>query len=384
MLDYSRRKLRSKNFLKELKKKIKGSIKEPYFRFWPIVLFLFIFVFLNISLTLNWIKEKNNIYLTDASSEEEEETVEEFKKNDFFIYPLSGFSPESPEMLLVENSFVKASSPLTFFSPQVLGVSADNYQEQEETRTEIIEHIVQDGETLSSLAQKYNISLDTIVWANDGLSRNSSLKIGQKLVILPNIGVVHYVKSGDTISGITQRHKGEISEVIAFNNLSGEADIYIGDFIIIPNGTMPVPVIQKKLTNTASSPVAVPSTPLPSSYFIIPVSSPYIITQGLHWHNAIDFSHQGYACGKPVYAVAGGTVQRVIRSQTGYGNYVTILHPNNVVTLYAHLSTITVSPGLNVSQGSIVGHIGNSGYTVGRTGCHLHFEVRGATNPFSR
>ena len=376
MLDYSRRKLRSKIYLNGLTRKIRGSIKEPCFRFWLVGLILAVFVFLNFGLIKTFLPENNVFQLASVSA-----VLQEHNKDDFFVSPLSGFSPESPEVILVGSSFVKASSPITFVSPQILGVSAIDYQEQAEIRTEIIEYYVQPGETLSFLAEKYNVSLETILWANS-LTKTSKLKTDQKLVILPVSGIVHYAKSGDTISGLAQRYKGESKEIISFNNLSDEADIFIGDLIIIPNGIMPAPTIQKKSSSIVSGPTS-SSLPLASSYFIAPVSSPYIITQRLHWYNAIDFAHQGYSCGKPVYAAAGGTVQR-----TGYhgtaGNYIRILHPNGVVTFYGHLSSILVSPNQSVSQGAIIGHIGNTGYTIGRTGCHLHFEVRGAANPFNR
>ena len=85
-----------------------------------------------------------------------------------------------------------------------------------------------------------------------------------------------------------------------------------------------------------------------------------------------------------MYAAAGGIVQRAEYNNGGYGNYVRVLHPNGVVTLYSHLSGQTVTPGERVLQGQIVGYIGHSGRTIpaGPAGCHLHFEVRGASNPF--
>jgi len=55
-----------------------------------------------------------------------------------------------------------------------------------------------------------------------------------------------------------------------------------------------------------------------------------------------------------------------------------------VVTLYGHLSVITVKNGGSVNVGEIIGYIGNTGRTRGQTGCHLHFEVRGARNPFAK
>ena len=236
---------------------------------------------------------------------------------------------------------------------------------------------------MSSLTAKFNISLETILWVND-LDKNSILKVGQRLVIPPVSGVIHHVKDKDTISGLAETYKGKTEEIIAFNNLSEDGGIYIGDILIIPNGLMPPPPVQRQQT-----PVSVP---LASSYFIAPVSSPYIITQRLHWYNAIDFSHEGNACGKPIYAAAGGTVLKVQLTNStsrwafgGAGNHITVLHPNGVVTMYGHISASLVKPGDQVSQGQKIALIGGQPGTPGAglsTGCHLHFGVTGARNPF--
>ena len=63
----------------------------------------------------------------------------------------------------------------------------------------------------------------------------------------------------------------------------------------------------------------------------------------------------------------------------GYGNYIIIEHPNGTQTLYAHLSAVYVSVGARVSQAQPIGEVGSTGKS---TGPHLHFEVRGAKNPF--
>ncbi|HCX45283.1 TPA: hypothetical protein DGT35_01640, partial [Patescibacteria group bacterium] len=68
----------------------------------------------------------------------------------------------------------------------------------------------------------------------------------------------------------------------------------------------------------------------------------------------------------------------------GYGNYVIIEHPNGVSTRYAHLQKATTSVGQYLIQGDQIGHMGSSGNTHGPTGCHLHFEVTGAANPFAK
>jgi murein DD-endopeptidase MepM/ murein hydrolase activator NlpD len=101
-------------------------------------------------------------------------------------------------------------------------------------------------------------------------------------------------------------------------------------------------------------------------------------TQGLHGHNGIDL---GAYYGAPILASAEGDV--IISATSGYnggyGRYIVISHTNGTQTLYGHLSANIVSAGDHVTQGQVIGAMGSSGKS---TGTHLHFEVRGAKNPF--
>jgi murein DD-endopeptidase MepM/ murein hydrolase activator NlpD len=286
---------------------------------------------------------------------------------------------ESPELSLVQRNSLSAVSPPIMVTPQVLGALTEA-ADYEWTQKQITEYVVQPGDTLSSIAERFNISLNTILWANN-LTKTTLIQIGQKLVILPTSGVVHHVQKGDTLSQIAKTYKSETDKIIAFNDLSAEGDIYIGDILIVPDGVTPPPVVY-----------APQQVPLASSYFICPIASPCRITQGLHWYNAIDFSHG--KCGEPIYAAAAGTVLKVrLTSSTskwafgGAGNHLTILHPNGVVTMYGHLQTALVSPGEYVSQGQVIALMGGTPGTPGAgnsTGCHVHFQVSGAANPFAR
>ena len=275
------------------------------------------------------------------------------------------------EALIEENSFLGFSSPVNIanhtFAAKTSGFISYNPE------PEIKEYIVQKGDSISSIAKRFHVSVETILWSNN-LSSQSIIKPGQKLVILPVSGVLHLVKKGDTISSIAKTYQADKEEILSFNHIEDEGKIYVGDLLIVPGGKMP------KKTYASSRVV---NSNLPATYFICPIPSPCRITQGLHWYNAVDFSNG--KCGEPVYAVAGGTIQR-----TGYnkiaGNYIRILHPNGVITFYGHLSKILVNSGQKVSQGQIIGYTGYSGYTIpaGPRGCHLHFDVRGARNPFAK
>ncbi|MBZ9571871.1 LysM peptidoglycan-binding domain-containing protein [Patescibacteria group bacterium] len=295
------------------------------------------------------------------------------KEENLFLGPIKNSRVESPDFYLIQKSTLKGSFPPVMVTPQILGSLIGS--SESEIKKEIVEYIVQSGDNLTTIAENFDISLNTLLWAND-LNKSSIIKPGQKLVILPVSGVIHHVKSGETLSKIAKEYKEEIANIIAFNELSEEGDIYIGDILIIPDGVMPPP-----------SPKYVSSyVPLATSYFICPISSPCSISQGLHWYNAIDFTHG--KCGELIYAAAGGKVLRVQYGwNKGAGNYLTVLHPNGVVTMYGHIASSLVSPGEQVSQGQMIALMGGQPGTPGAgrsTGCHLHFGVRGAKNPFAR
>jgi len=176
----------------------------------------------------------------------------------------------------------------------------------------IIEYEVQDNDTLARVADKFGVTTNTIIWAND-LSQNQKLKAGQKLIIPPVSGVIHYVVAGDTIAQIAEKYRAQIDDIITYNDLSGENDLFIGDVLVIPNGQIvPPPAPKKNISSsnlTSGKNVTQNSTNsivIPSNYFLCPVGSTCRRTQGLHFRNAVDLT-AGY-CGAPIYAAASGTV----------------------------------------------------------------------------
>jgi len=291
------------------------------------------------------------------------------KEGDLFLGLKDVLPLEPPDSNVIEENSLAGISSHQVVSSKVFG-AIFGQGDLPELRKEIIEYVVEPGDNLWSIAGKFDISLDTLCLVNE-LSKKAVIKSGQKLVILPVDGVIHHVKSGDTVGEIAKTYKGEVEEIVAFNKLSDKGDIYISDILIIPNGVMP-----KKAP-------AFVQVPLASSYFIFPTQGR--ISQGLHWYNAIDIANK---CGTPIYAAASGTVLKVkITSSTsrwGIGNYIKILHNNEIVTYYGHVSTSFVSLGEPVYRGQQIALIGGQPGTPGAgrsTGCHLHFGVSGAKNP---
>lgn len=239
-------------------------------------------------------------------------------------------------------------------------------------------YVVHKGDTLAQVAKMFDVSVDTIVWANE-LDRKASLRAGQTLVILPIDGVLYTVKKGDTLRSIAKKYKGDIDEIIAYNDLGEDTVLAIGDTLIIPNGEQATSPAIKTAPRPSSS-ARFASYPSYDGYYLFPLQSGKR-SQGLHGHNGVDY---GAPRGTTVYAAADGVVKvSNYRSGNpwfgGYGNYIMIEHPNGTQTLYAHLSAVDVSVGDTVSKGQTIGKTGNTGRS---TGPHLHFEVRGAKNPF--
>ncbi len=225
-------------------------------------------------------------------------------------------------------------------------------------------YVVHEGDTLSQIAKMFNVTVNTIVWANE--IKDGVIAPGQNLIILPVSGIIHTVKKGDTLQSIAKQHNGDLEEIIQFNDLGSAAELAVGAEIIIPNGD--ATPATKAVTNSKT---------VASGYYTRPLSNGRK-TQGIHGYNGVDF---GVPVGSKVFAAAAG---KVIVSKAGgynggYGNYIVISHSNGTQTLYAHLSQNLVSVGTSVSQGQAIGYSGNTGRS---TGPHLHFEVRGAKNPF--
>ncbi len=250
------------------------------------------------------------------------------------------------------------------------GTMAD-IEEQKPSSDQISIYVVREGDSLSAIAKLFNVSVNTIVWAND-LSRGNTIRPGETLVILPVSGVKHIVGKGETLASVVKKYKGSMDEVLEFNNLPAGAKLAVGDTVVIPYGVEPAVV-----TSSSSQIAQGSGGPSLIGYFLRPIVGGKK-TQGIHGYNGIDI---GASTGIPVLASAGGEViiSRSSGWNGGYGQYVVIKHPNGTQTVYGHLSQNYVSAGAVVVQGQVIGAVGNTGRS---TGPHLHFEVRGAKNPF--
>jgi LysM repeat protein len=117
---------------------------------------------------------------------------------------------------------------------------------------------VRGGDSVSALAERFGVSPETIVWAND-LADADLLRIGDTLEIPPVTGVLHRVRPGDTVADLVSIYGGAIREVIEINRLSAPFIITIGQALMIPGGKVPPPVSPDTVAETDQLPaLAVP------------------------------------------------------------------------------------------------------------------------------
>ena len=273
-------------------------------------------------------------------------------------------------MIVDNGSLMAINSPLAFYLPTA-------------KRHGILTYEVQDGDTAGQIAANFGVSLNTILWANN-LKSGSLIKPGQELVILPISGVRHLVKKGDTISSIAKKYQASQEEIVAFNNLANDKSLIEGQELIVPDGQLSSTSISSAAASSGLKPMTIDISSWPSlkGYFALPADGS---NRGiLHDYNAVDIIN---VCGTPIYASAKGIVMKAEKDWNFsygqytkyYGNHIKIYHDNGTATVYAHLSDVLVKEGDTVSQGKLIGRMGDTGNALG---CHLHFEVINAQNPF--
>jgi len=239
-------------------------------------------------------------------------------------------------------------------------------------RTKIIYYTVESGDSISTIAAEFEITVNTILWENN-LSSYSLIRPGDRLRILPTSGISHTVVRGDNLSKIAKKYNIEESKIIDANEIEDGAKLSVGEKLIIPGGRKSAYasyVSQPYTGISAIKDLVRPpgATPAASNKMNWPTNG-HRITQYYSWrHHGVDIANK---VGTPIYAADAGTIESVGWS-TGYGNTIVINHGGGKKTRYGHLSKFYVKKGEKVGKGDTIGGMGSTGWS---TGSHLHFEV---------
>jgi murein DD-endopeptidase MepM/ murein hydrolase activator NlpD len=215
------------------------------------------------------------------------------------------------------------------------------------------------------------------------------------------VGATYTVRDGDTISEIADRYDIDEDALVRYNSIDRRDRIYTGEVLriprnddvawsrpvarpdyapphrevhvarIVPRRPVPRPDPQPQRVEEAAY-----SGPL---HFIWPVAGPVISPFGAtETGGRNDGINIAAHVGEPIRAAAGGTVIYAGDELKNYGNLVLIRHDDGYVTAYAHAESISVDRGATVKKGDVIGYAGTSGDV---TRPQLHFEIRKGTQP---
>ncbi len=261
------------------------------------------------------------------------------------------------------------------------------------TRTQIVEYVVEQGDSIGTIARRFGLNTTTILWENN-LNSWSVIRPGQTLRILPDDGVSYKVKSGDTVARIASTYAIPATTIMDANGIVESAGLRIGETLVLPGAKPPAPPPPRYVATTPTRPPtpAAPATPTP----IPPPSTEEVGENEMVWPAGVRRITQYYGprhtgvdiagpMRTPIYAATDGTVVFSGWNSGGYGNMIILDHGNSLYTRYAHSTRNLVSVGDTVARGDVIALMGSTGRS---TGPHLHFEVMkggiyNRVNPFS-
>ncbi len=271
-------------------------------------------------------------------------------------------------------------------------------------RTEVITYIVEAGDTVFGIAEKFGIKPETVLWGNYFILADNphALVEGQELNILPLDGTYHRWSAGEGLNGVASGYSVMPEDIIDYpgNNLTIETlgdwsnpDIEPGTFLVVPGGsrdfvTWSAPQITRQNPGVAKyiGPGAcgtILDGAVGTGGFVWPSAAHFI--SGYDYspstnHFAIDIDGD---LGEPMWASDSGVVVYAGWNNFGYGNMVVIDHGNGWQTAYAHMEVVGVICGQSVFQSTPIGTIGSTGKS---SGPHIHYEMLhnsyGKVNPW--
>jgi murein DD-endopeptidase MepM/ murein hydrolase activator NlpD len=252
-------------------------------------------------------------------------------------------------------------------SPENSSVSTDNNNHHGMLVTfEWNRYKVQRGDSVSSIAQRFGVSVGAIIASND--IRNARRLQEGAILRIPNIdGIPYQIQRGDSLSRISTSFNVPLEVILDVNDIKSD-NIRPGETLFIPGARMNDIDLRMSLGELFMFPL--PGRRHVTSNFGMRKDP---ISGVLQFHNGVDFRAN---VGTTVMASMDGIVS-VVGENWLYGKYIIISHSNGYKTLYGHLNSFSVKQGDRVARGRKIGESGNTGYS---TGPHLHFSIYDRNN----
>ncbi|MDR0569190.1 MAG: M23 family metallopeptidase [Spirochaetaceae bacterium] len=221
-------------------------------------------------------------------------------------------------------------------------------------------YTIQNGDTISTMAQKFGLNQDTIISVN-GITNTRTLRVGQELRIPNQDGILYRVQNSDVLASIAAKFETEKKSIQTANELFSDK-ISSGTSVFIPGAKLDLTELHEINGDLFAWPVRGRITSN-YGYRVSPFTG-----QGRQFHSGMDIA---VPMGTPIKAAMSGRVAIAGYDNT-YGNYVVISHHSGYRTLYGHMKIIRTKAGAYVETGERIGDAGSTGLS---TGPHLHFTV---------
>lgn len=267
---------------------------------------------------------------------------------------ITGITLPAPQELVSRTSFAPSRDSFS-----VIG-EVDSVDTTQFARLAVDTYMVQPGDTLSEIADRFGLEMDTLISFNQ-IEDVRRMQAGATYQIPNRDGLLYTVKTGDSISSIAADYGSSVNAILDANDLQSQA-IYEGQVIFVPGA---------ELNETERLLIL-------GELFAWPTGGDYTSGFGMRsdpftglprFHNGVDIANR---VGTPVRAAASGRVVHIETQIGNYGRFVIVRHPDGFQTLYAHLNDFSVRNGEFVERGEVLGTMGNTGRS---TGPHLHFSV---------
>ena len=274
---------------------------------------------------------------------------------------------QNPDKLEEENRLINEVEKNNAFDQKSSRNEKDEYNEKNKSVV-YRNHVVQNGDSLWRISQKYNVPVYSIISLNPEKDKEM-IRPGDALKIPSRSGILYLVKNGDSLSVISKKYKISSAEIAEVNGLNSST-ISRGQKLFLP-GAKPLVEFKIITKNRFLWPIFGKIT---SGYGM----RKHPMSNNMQFHTGIDI---GANVGVPFHATADGIV---VYSGNGgaYGNMIIIRHQDGYLSVYAHASNLLVKKDQFVKQGQRIGSVGATGMV---TGPHLHFEVKKynqGMNPF--
>ncbi|GMO47481.1 MAG: M23 family metallopeptidase [Termitinemataceae bacterium] len=212
---------------------------------------------------------------------------------------------------------------------------------------------LENGDMIGPLALKYALNQDTLISVN-GISNTRAVRAGKPLIIPNQDGILHRVSEGESLKQIADKYEVSMDSIVKANELFTE-NAAVGKNIFVPGAKLDYSKLQEINGDLFVWPISSRRITSRYGYRVNPVSG----IRG--FHSGLDI---GANYGVPIRAAMSGRVSSTGYSEV-FGNYVVISHHGGYRTLYAHMSVIRTKSGAYVQTGERIGDVGSTGQSTG-------------------